>query len=44
MDWAVPSQNSYIESTAFRVTVFGDEDFQEVIKASWDDKGWALIQ
>ena len=44
MDWVVPSQNPYIESITFGVTVFGDEDFQEVNKATWDDKGWALIQ
>lgn len=44
IDWIVSSQNSYIEALTSNMTVFGDGDFKEVIKAKWGHQAGALIQ
>ena len=43
MDWIVSPQNSHVEDLTFKVTVFGDRAFKEMIKVKWDHKGGAMI-
>lgn len=43
MDWIVSPPNPYFESLTHNVTVFGDRDFELVIKVKWGHKVGALI-
>ena len=44
MDWRfVSSPNSYIDTLIYKVTVFKDKAFEEIINIKWGQKNRALI-
>ena len=44
MVWIMFPPNLYVETLIPNMTLYGDKDFQEVIKVKCDNEGVALIQ